>query len=50
MEMHNLKRQTKRITSMDVGRGGKRGKTAGRGTKDKMLVLVVNSAQYCVML
>ncbi len=31
--MHNLKRQTKRVTSMDVGRGGKRGKTAGRGTK-----------------
>lgn len=33
MEMHNLKRQTQRVTSMDVGRGGKRGKTAGRGTK-----------------
>lgn len=31
--MHNLRRQTKRITSMDVGRGGKRGKTSGRGTK-----------------
>lgn len=31
--MHNLRRQTKRVTSMDVGRGGKRGKTAGRGTK-----------------
>ena len=33
MEIHNLRRQNKRITSMDVGRGGKRGKTAGRGTK-----------------
>jgi large subunit ribosomal protein L15 len=33
MQMHNLKRNSKRITSMDVGRGGKRGKTAGRGTK-----------------
>jgi large subunit ribosomal protein L15 len=33
MEMNNLKRQTKRVTSMDVGRGGKRGKTSGKGTK-----------------
>ena len=31
--MHNLKRNSKRITSMDVGRGGKRGKTSGKGTK-----------------
>ena len=31
--MHNLRRQHKRITSMDVGRGGKRGKTSGKGTK-----------------
>lgn len=31
--MNNLRRQTKRVTSMDVGRGGKRGKTSGRGTK-----------------
>lgn len=33
MQLNNLKRQTKRITSLDVGRGGKRGKTSGRGTK-----------------
>lgn len=33
MQLHNLKRQTKRITSKDVGRGGKRGKTSGKGTK-----------------
>lgn len=31
--MNNLKRHTKRVTSMDVGRGGKRGKTSGKGTK-----------------
>lgn len=33
MEMNNLKRQTKRIKVRLHGRGGKRGKTAGRGTK-----------------
>ena len=33
MEMNNLKRQSKRIHSKLFGRGGKRGKTAGRGTK-----------------
>jgi large subunit ribosomal protein L15 len=33
MQAHNLKRQTKRIRSKLHGRGGKRGKTAGRGTK-----------------
>ncbi len=31
--MNNLKRQTKRIRSKLFGRGGKKGKTAGRGTK-----------------
>jgi large subunit ribosomal protein L15 len=33
MQIHNLKRNSKRKTTKDVGRGGKRGKTAGRGTK-----------------
>ena len=33
MQMNNLKRQTKRIRSKLFGRGGKKGKTAGRGTK-----------------
>jgi len=33
MQIHDLKRKTKRITSKTVGRGGKRGKTSGRGTK-----------------
>ncbi len=33
MQIHNLKRKTKNPTSQLVGRGGKRGKTAGRGTK-----------------
>jgi large subunit ribosomal protein L15 len=33
MQIHNLKAKTKRVTSKQVGRGGKRGKTAGRGTK-----------------
>ena len=36
MQTHNLKRQNKRIRSKDWGRGGKRGKTAGRGTKGKL--------------
>lgn len=31
--MNNLRRQSKRIRSKLFGRGGKRGKTAGRGTK-----------------
>lgn len=33
MQTHNLKRNSKRKTMKDVGRGGKRGKTSGRGTK-----------------
>lgn len=33
MEIHTLKRQTKRMKVRLHGRGGKRGKTAGRGTK-----------------
>ena len=33
MQMNTLKRNTKRMTSRQRGRGGKRGKTAGRGTK-----------------
>ena len=33
MQIHNLKRKTKNMKSQLVGRGGKRGKTAGRGTK-----------------
>ena len=33
MQMHQLKRKTPRKRSVQVGRGGKRGKTAGRGTK-----------------
>ncbi len=33
MQLHTLKRNTKRKKSVSVGRGGKRGKTAGRGTK-----------------
>lgn len=33
MQLHTLKRHTKRKTSQSVGRGGKRGKTSGRGTK-----------------
>ena len=33
MQMHNLKRNTKNKKHIQVGRGGKRGKTAGRGTK-----------------
>jgi large subunit ribosomal protein L15 len=33
MQLHNVKRKTKNKTSIKVGRGGKRGKTAGRGTK-----------------
>ncbi len=33
MQTHNLKSKTKRKRSVQVGRGGTRGKTAGRGTK-----------------
>jgi len=33
MQMHQIKRNTPRKTSIKVGRGGTRGKTAGRGTK-----------------
>jgi large subunit ribosomal protein L15 len=33
MQTHNLKSKTPRKRSNSVGRGGKRGKTSGRGTK-----------------
>jgi large subunit ribosomal protein L15 len=33
MQIHNIKRKTKNKKSQSVGRGGKRGKTSGRGTK-----------------
>lgn len=33
MQIHELKRKTKNRKKIQVGRGGKRGKTAGRGTK-----------------
>lgn len=33
MQLNTLKATTPRITSTRVGRGGKRGKTSGRGTK-----------------
>lgn len=33
MELHNLKRATPRKYHREIGRGGKRGKTSGRGTK-----------------
>lgn len=33
MQLHQLKRSTKNKDEKRVGRGGKRGKTAGRGTK-----------------
>ena len=33
MQFHTLKRKTKNKKSKQVGRGGTRGKTAGRGTK-----------------
>jgi large subunit ribosomal protein L15 len=33
MQLHELKPKTRRKTKKIVGRGGKRGKTAGRGTK-----------------
>lgn len=33
MQLHEIKPKTKRKTKKTVGRGGKRGKTSGRGTK-----------------
>ena len=33
MQLHNVQSKTKRKKSIQVGRGGKRGKTSGRGTK-----------------
>ncbi len=33
MQLHTLKSRSPRVLSKQVGRGGKRGKTAGRGTK-----------------
>ena len=33
MQLHNLQSKTKRKKSRQVGRGGTRGKTSGRGTK-----------------
>ncbi|MES2059753.1 MAG: uL15 family ribosomal protein [Patescibacteria group bacterium] len=33
MQLHDLKRKTKNKKHVQVGRGGKRGKTSGRGTK-----------------
>ena len=33
MQIHNLKRKTPNMTSQQVGRGGKRGKTSGKGGK-----------------
>lgn len=33
MQIHEVQSKTKRATKRVVGRGGKRGKTAGRGTK-----------------
>lgn len=36
MQSHNLKRKTPNKTSRQVGRGGKRGKTSGRGTKGQL--------------
>ena len=33
MQIHSLKRKTENKKKVQVGRGGKRGKTAGRGTK-----------------
>lgn len=33
MQFHNLQSKTKRIRKRQVGRGGRRGKTSGRGTK-----------------
>ncbi len=36
MQIHQIKRKNKNKKSIKVGRGGKRGKTAGRGTKGQL--------------
>lgn len=36
MQINNLKRKTKNKKSVQVGRGGTRGKTSGRGTKGQL--------------
>jgi large subunit ribosomal protein L15 len=36
MQIHELKRATKNYKAPRVGRGGKRGKTSGRGTKGQL--------------
>ena len=36
MQIHELKRTTKNYKAPRVGRGGKRGKTSGRGTKGQL--------------
>jgi large subunit ribosomal protein L15 len=36
MQIHEVKRNTKRAKSVRIGRGGKRGKTSGRGHKGQM--------------
>lgn len=36
MQLHNLQRENKNKTSKRIGRGGKRGTTAGRGTKGQL--------------
>ena len=36
MQIHNLKRTHKNKKRMTVGRGGKRGKTSGRGGKGQI--------------
>jgi large subunit ribosomal protein L15 len=36
MQSHNLKRKTPNKGTRQVGRGGKRGKTSGRGTKGQL--------------
>lgn len=36
MQIHQIKRKTENKSSMKVGRGGKRGKTSGRGTKGQL--------------
>jgi ribosomal protein L15 len=33
MQSHTLKARTKRVRSKQIGRGGTRGKTSGKGTK-----------------
>ena len=36
MQLHNLQRENKNKTNKRIGRGGKRGTTAGRGTKGQL--------------